>query len=102
MTEEEVYKLARNAALVGLSLSDNVKGISLVAQRVEYLESCLVYLNETIKERWPEDETRAVCHSAASTQSAPIAVKMQAVYNFSRCCPLGPAAAFVCEVHYVY
>lgn len=57
MTEEEVYKLARNAALVGLSLSDNVKGISLVAQRVEYLEYCLVYLNETIKERWPEDET---------------------------------------------
>ena len=57
MTEEEVYKLARNAAVVGLSLSDHVKGIPLVAQRMEYLESCLVYLNETIKDRWPEDET---------------------------------------------
>lgn len=57
MTEEEVYKLARNAAVVGLSLSDNVIGIPHVAQRVEYLESCLIYLNKTIKERWPEDET---------------------------------------------
>lgn len=57
MTEEEVYKLARNAAVVGLSLSVNVKDISIVAQSVEYLESCLVYLNQTIKERWPEDET---------------------------------------------
>lgn len=48
---EEVYKLARNAAVVGLSLSDNVIGIPHVAQRVEYLESCLIYLNKTIKER---------------------------------------------------
>ncbi|MCQ5080626.1 hypothetical protein NE586_12095 [Gemmiger formicilis] len=57
MTEEEVYKLARNAALVGLYISNNFISIPLVSQRVEYLESCLVYLNETIKERWPEDET---------------------------------------------
>lgn len=56
MTEEEVYKMARNAAAYGLYTCHYLKYLPIVTQYTSYFENCLAYLNKTIKERWPESE----------------------------------------------
>lgn len=57
MSEEEIYKMARNAAAYGLYFCHVLKFMDIASQRARYFENCLAYLNKTIQERWPDNET---------------------------------------------